>query len=138
MAQYEAGSALGGIWHWNAYPGARVDTPVPTYQLTEKETWDTWEWKEKFPSRDELARYFLHLDHVWKLSKDITFSSRVTSLKWDAPNNKWQFEINNGQKSGSAWSVVLCTGFASKKYIPPYKNMDAFKGLRVHTSKSTK
>jgi cation diffusion facilitator CzcD-associated flavoprotein CzcO len=27
---YEAGSGLGGIWHWNAYPGARVDTPVPT------------------------------------------------------------------------------------------------------------
>lgn len=25
---FEAGTALGGIWHWNAYPGARVDTEV--------------------------------------------------------------------------------------------------------------
>ena len=25
----EAGSGLGGIWHWNCYPGARVDTHVP-------------------------------------------------------------------------------------------------------------
>jgi len=23
---YEAGRELGGIWHWNCYPGARVDT----------------------------------------------------------------------------------------------------------------
>ncbi len=40
---FEAGSALGGIWYWNAYPGARVDTPVPTYQLTAKETWESWQ-----------------------------------------------------------------------------------------------
>ena len=25
----EAGSGLGGIWHWNSYPGARVDSHVP-------------------------------------------------------------------------------------------------------------
>jgi cation diffusion facilitator CzcD-associated flavoprotein CzcO len=25
----DAGSDLGGIWHWNCYPGARVDSHVP-------------------------------------------------------------------------------------------------------------
>ena len=84
VRMHEWGSALGGIWYWNAYPGARVDTPTPTYQLTAKETWDTWEWKEKFPSRDELSRYFRHLDKVWDLSRDITYNSRVTSMRWDA------------------------------------------------------
>lgn len=34
-----------------SYPGARVDTPAPTYQLTDKETWHTWEWKQLFPGR---------------------------------------------------------------------------------------
>ena len=24
----EAGTGLGGIWHWNSYPGARVDSQV--------------------------------------------------------------------------------------------------------------
>lgn len=61
---FEHGTGLGGIWYWNkyvgqiqanseqhtncdalSYPGARVDTSAPTYQLTAKETWDTWEWK---------------------------------------------------------------------------------------------
>ena len=131
----EAGTALGGIWHWNAYPGARVDTPVPTYQLTSKETWDTWEWKQKFPGRDELADYFRHLDRVWDLSKDVTYSTRVTAMQWDSQSSRWRCELNNGESSCSAWSVVLCTGFASKTYVPPYRNMDSFKGYTVHTSK---
>lgn len=25
---FEAGTELGGIWHWNGYPGARVDVSV--------------------------------------------------------------------------------------------------------------
>jgi cation diffusion facilitator CzcD-associated flavoprotein CzcO len=24
---FEAAGAIGGTWHWNCYPGARVDTP---------------------------------------------------------------------------------------------------------------
>lgn len=36
---YEAGTALGGIWHWNCYPGARVDTPVPIYEYSLEKVW---------------------------------------------------------------------------------------------------
>ena len=134
VRMYEWGSALGGIWYWNAYPGARVDTPTPTYQLTAKETWETWEWKEKFPSRDELGRYFRHLDRVWDLSKDITYNTRVTSMQWDAQQSRWLCELNGGASVVKAWTVVLCTGFASKLYIPPYRNLESFKGQTVHTS----
>lgn len=30
---FEAGSQLGGVWYWNQYPGARVDSEWPMYQL---------------------------------------------------------------------------------------------------------
>ena len=30
---YEAGSELGGIWHWNCYPGARTDTGKLSHTL---------------------------------------------------------------------------------------------------------
>ena len=33
---YEKGSSFGGIWYWNCYPGARVDTDSPVYQFFEK------------------------------------------------------------------------------------------------------
>lgn len=36
---YEAGKELGGIWHWNCYPGARVDTAVPIYEYSLEKVW---------------------------------------------------------------------------------------------------
>lgn len=35
----EAGSDIGGIWHWNCYPGARVDSQVPIYEYSMPEVW---------------------------------------------------------------------------------------------------
>lgn len=35
----EAGSNIGGIWHWNCYPGARVDSQVPIYEYSMPEVW---------------------------------------------------------------------------------------------------
>ena len=29
---FETAANLGGIWHWNCYPGARVDSHVPNYE----------------------------------------------------------------------------------------------------------
>jgi len=36
---YEAGKDIGGIWHWNCYPGARVDSQVPIYEYSLPEIW---------------------------------------------------------------------------------------------------
>lgn len=30
---FEAAPDFGGVWQWNRYPGARVDSPTPFYQL---------------------------------------------------------------------------------------------------------
>ena len=31
---FEAGSDTGGVWYWNCYPGARVDTYGPLCQFS--------------------------------------------------------------------------------------------------------
>lgn len=45
----EAGSDLGGVWHWNSYPGARVDSDYRIYGLDTPEVWETWDWTELYP-----------------------------------------------------------------------------------------
>jgi cation diffusion facilitator CzcD-associated flavoprotein CzcO len=47
----EAGTDLGGIWHWNTYPGARVDSQYPVYSLSIPEVYETWTWTEMYPVR---------------------------------------------------------------------------------------
>lgn len=119
---------------WNCYPGARVDTPVPTYQLTAPESYETWDWKQRFPGGEELKAYFKNLDKVWDLSRDITYDTRVTSMRWDADSSRWHCQLDSDKGKVSAWAVVLCTGFASKLYIPPYRNLDHYKGVIHHTA----
>jgi len=46
---FEAGADLGGIWYWNCYPGARVDSHVPNYEFSIEELWRDWNWTERFP-----------------------------------------------------------------------------------------
>ncbi len=45
----EAAPGIGGVWHWNCYPGARVDTHCDIYQFSDPELWQDWEWSERFP-----------------------------------------------------------------------------------------
>src|ERR1700755_506102 len=58
----EAGAEIGGVWYWNAYPGARVDSHVPMYEFTIENLWKDWTWTERVPGREELRAYFRYGD----------------------------------------------------------------------------
>ncbi|OAP57139.1 hypothetical protein AYL99_07876 [Fonsecaea erecta] len=134
---YEAGSGPGGIWYWNCYPGARVDTPVPTYQLTSADSWTGWNWSQRFPDWSELRTYFQHLIKVWDLTDLITFNTRVQSMQWDDQSHEWRLSLESSttgeEGEAVARSVVVCTGFGSKPYIPDFKGIEKFKGELYHT-----
>jgi cation diffusion facilitator CzcD-associated flavoprotein CzcO len=133
---FEAGNGLGGVWYWNAYPGARVDTEVPCYQFLDPELYENWTWSERYPGRDEIVAYFEHVDKKWNLKPDISFNSRVTALKWDNEASEWQAKISNSgsEYEARAWFVVLCTGFASRPYTPAISGLDQFRGQVIHPS----
>src|SRR5690242_17622843 len=80
----EASSGLGGVWQSNRYPGARVDSHVPNYEYSLEEVWRDWTWTERFPGRDELVRYFDHVDAVLDLRRDIDLDTRIVSARFDA------------------------------------------------------
>jgi cation diffusion facilitator CzcD-associated flavoprotein CzcO len=132
---YEQGSGVGGIWYWNCYPGARVDTPVPTYQVTTEGTWNEWNWSQRFPDYAELRKYFQHLVDVWKLGELITFNTRVEQMLWDDKSHDWKLKLrqDGAEKAAVAEHVVICTGFGSHPYVPAFKGLNTFKGEIYHT-----
>ena len=52
---YEAGKDLGGIWHWNCYPGARVDTQVPIYEYSIEKIWKVSNPHKPFRTRSQFG-----------------------------------------------------------------------------------
>ena len=110
---YEAGAGLGGIWYWNCYPGARVDSHVPNYEYSIKELWQDWNWTERFPGWDELRRYFAYVDEKLQLSKDIRFNTRVSGAEFDESRNQWRVRTSDGRETRARF-LIPCMGFAAK------------------------
>ncbi|KAJ5117346.1 hypothetical protein N7448_010978 [Penicillium atrosanguineum] len=130
---FEKGTTLGGIWHWNRYPGARVDSDYFVYQYSDPELWRGWTWSERFPGWEELREYYFYVDEKWKLSSDIYYSTTVVGARFDEATHYWNVSLSNGDNIRTRW-FVPAMGFAAKPYSPDFKNIDVFKGTAVRTS----
>ncbi|KAF2167003.1 hypothetical protein M409DRAFT_66115 [Zasmidium cellare ATCC 36951] len=129
----EAGTGLGGIWHWNNYPGARVDSQYPVYQLSIPEVFNTFEWTEHYPGSQELQRYFQHADKVLNLSNDVLYNTRVDAVRWDDTLHKWHVECENGTRITTRY-LNCCMGFAAKRHFPAWPGLEDFEGYICHSS----
>jgi cyclohexanone monooxygenase len=130
---FEAGDAPGGVWYWNCYPGARVDSPGPMYQFSREDLWRNWSFSELYPSWQEIRAYFHYVDEKLGLSRDIRFNRRVTEADFDQARNFWTIRSNDGSVSKARY-FVLCTGLGSKPYIPELPGLSSFAGERHHTA----
>ncbi|KZL87638.1 cyclopentanone -monooxygenase [Colletotrichum incanum] len=113
----EAGSALGGVWHWNRYPGARVDSEAPYYQLSVREVWKDWTWSQRFPGHEELRRYFQHIDKALDISKDVSYDTVVVGADFDTETSRW---------------ILI------KRHEPKFPGKETFKGMVAHSAASPK
>jgi cyclohexanone monooxygenase len=129
----EAGGNIGGTWHWNRYPGARVDSNVPDYEYSIQELWSDWNWTERFPSWQELVRYFHHVDEKLELSRDISYNTRLVSAQFDDSSNKWQLHMQDGRRVRCRY-LLLCIGGVTRPYIPAFEGLDRFSGVCCHTA----
>lgn len=130
---FEAGTSLGGVWHWNTYPGARVDSEMPYYQFSMPEVWRTWNWSERFPSGEELRAYFHHVDKKLDLSKDVTYSANVTGANYDETTAKWTVNTESGHKAVCRY-FICATGSSFKAHYPAFKNLEKFQGQMIHST----
>lgn len=130
---YEKGAASGGIWYWNCYPGARVDSDTPIYQMFDKEIWEDFTFKERYAGGPELRRYFDHLEKKWHLQQHITYNKHVDSAIFDEEKKQWLVESSDGSEIYCNW-FIPCIGFASRRYTPPIQGLGNFRGDIYHTA----
>jgi cyclohexanone monooxygenase len=128
----EAGPELGGVWYWNCYPGARVDSHVPNYEFSMEALWRDWYWTERFPAWDELRSYFRHVDEKLDLSRDIEFNTFISAARFDEDRNEWVVSSSDGREFRTRF-FLPCLGFAAKAHIPEFSGLQRFEGRCIHT-----
>lgn len=129
----EAGSTFGGVWHWNRYPGARVDSEEPSYQFSIPAVWKDWNWTERFPGAEEICRYFAHVDNVLELGKDAFFNTVVNNVRYDISSRRWTVNTNTGLVATCKF-LISATGASYKKYCPKFEGLDDYQGASFHTT----
>src|SRR5713226_7417085 len=132
---YEDGSGVGGTWYWNRYPGCRFDSESETYGYSwSEELLQEWDWKEHFSGQPENERYLNYVADKFDLRRDIQFNSRVKSAVYDERENRWEIQLESGQRA-RAQIVVKAVGILSARYMPPFAGLASFKSESYHTSR---
>lgn len=129
----EAGSDLGGVWYWNRYPGARVDSEIPFYQLNIPEVYKTWNFTQRFPGGQELREYIAHIDRILNIKKDVSFNTRVNDVRYNAEDYTWTIKAESGLVVQAKY-VVLATGLLNRSYSPEFPGIDKFNGQIYHSA----
>lgn len=129
---FESGADFGGVWYWNRYPGARVDSEFPIYQLTLPEVYRDWEFTERFPSGSELRAYVAHVDKVLDLRKDVQFNAHVEDIRWSEQTNQWTVKTKQGHMAQSKY-MILCTGLLHRRHTPEFPGINSYKGDIHHS-----
>jgi cyclohexanone monooxygenase len=130
----DASAGNGGVWHWNAYPGARVDSHWPNYEFSLESVWRDWYWDQRFPGREELCRYFDHAVGVLELGSDMELGRRVVTADFDPSSASWSTLLDDGRSITSRY-VILAIGFAAEPYVPDLPGLSDFSGECHHTAR---
>jgi cation diffusion facilitator CzcD-associated flavoprotein CzcO len=129
----EAGLGVGGVWHWNRYPGARLDSESYTYgYLFSKELFEGWEWRERFAGQPENERYFNYAVDKLGLRGHIRFGARVNSALFDETSATWLVRTDDDTEVRARF-VVAATGVLSVPVFPDVPGREDFTGVAHHT-----
>ena len=124
----EAGDDVGGTWYWNRYPGARCDIESFEYSYSfDEDLQREWKWSERYAAQPEILSYLRHVAERFDLRRDIAFSTRVTSAKWDDARQRWSVETDKGERY-SARYCIMGTGCLSSFNRPNIPGLDDFAG----------
>ncbi len=131
---WEEAPDIGGVWYWNCYPGARVDSPGRMYQYSHPRLVEGWSFSEAYPGWQELRDYFSYVDRELDLSRDVRCGRRVDSAEFDEKQRRWIVTSSTGDVAHARF-LIMCTGFASKPYTPDIDGLETFAGERHHSAR---
>lgn len=130
IAILERGSAVGGTWRDNQYPGAACDIPSNLYSYSFAPNPD---WSRAYSGSREILGYIHHLVAEYQLEELIRFGQNVSSMAFDETAGLWRIETTHGERH-TARAVVMAPGPLSNASLPKMAGIENFKGKMIHSA----
>jgi 4-hydroxyacetophenone monooxygenase len=129
----EKNAAVGGTWHENRYPGARIDSPSRVYTHLYGV-----DFVKPFPfcPQPENEKYFNWVADRFDVRRDIQFGTEVESIVWDDAANVWEITAtqHGAARSWRVNAVISAVGLLSRPNIPAIEGLVDFRGRWFHTA----
>ncbi|BBY12537.1 putative monooxygenase [Mycobacterium marseillense] len=125
----EKGSDVGGVWHWNRYPGLRCDVPSHMYQFAFAPNPN---WTHFWAPGAEIQRYHRDVVDQLQLQPHLKLGCEVTSAEFK--DNRWRIETGTGERFDADF-LISATGVLHHPFIPVISGLDSFAGPIVHTAR---
>lgn len=130
----EKNSSVGGTWHENRYPGARVDSPSRIYTHVYGVNFT---YPYPFCPQAENEKYFNWIADTFAVRGDIQFHTEVQSIVWDDDAKLWTITADqpDGRRVWRANAVISAVGLLSRPNIPALDGIEDFRGPWFHTAR---
>jgi cation diffusion facilitator CzcD-associated flavoprotein CzcO len=125
----EKGDDVGGVWHWNHYPGLTCDVPSQLYQFSFAPKPD---WSGIFAPGKEIQRYLRDIVEDFDLKDRLRLRSEVVSTIFRG--STWEVVTADGM-TWTADFVIGATGVLHHPFTPEIPGLDTFEGDVVHTAR---
>src|SRR5262249_6197180 len=126
---------VGGTWHENRYPGARVDTPSRNYFHAFAVDYPC---PGAFCPQEVNEAYMNWIADHFDLRGDIAFNTEGKSVVWDERDKRWNVSAVGPDGQAQSWqanAVISCAGFLNRPNLPEFEGADTFEGLVFHTAR---
>lgn len=127
----EKGSDVGGVWHWNHYPGLCCDVPSQIYQFGFAPKPD---WNHIFASGTEIRQYHRDVVDRLGLAPLIKLNTEVVAVEWQDRQQVWKVTTGDGDTRVADF-VICATGVLHHPSVPEICGLDDFTGTVVHTAR---
>ncbi|MFS0737145.1 NAD(P)/FAD-dependent oxidoreductase [Sphingomonas sp. 1P06PA] len=131
----EAADAIGGVWQYNGYPGARCDVESYDYSYRfSPELEQEWRWSERYATQPEILRYINHVADRFDLRRDIALKTRVVRAAYDAGSMRWKIAAEDGRHWTTTY-FLLAVGQLSTPKDTVYPGQDSFTGQIIYSAR---
>ena len=132
----EASDNIGGVWHQNRYPGARIDSESEVYgYFWNEQLMQEFNWSERFAAQPEVLRYIHRAADLMDIRKDYRFNARVQRAAFDEESGLWKLEFQQPDQAPLTTRFVFSAlGPLSAPQMPNVPGIQTFKGESYHTA----
>jgi cation diffusion facilitator CzcD-associated flavoprotein CzcO len=126
----DRGSAVGGAWRDNTYPGCACDVQSRLYELRVA-PWP--QWTRKFAGQSEIRDYLESVVEIFGLRPSLTLDCEVLRAEWVDSDDAWHVHTTRGDFVADV--LISACGGLTEPLTPEIPGMADFTGHAMHTAR---